>query len=97
MQTTTGSSVSLFCLASGSPDLKYSWFREDAAMGVQTNTSMLTIMNVGRADEVDYVCNVSLFDILIGECRVSMLIQGMLAKYSALAPHYRLFIYLPRS
>ncbi len=78
MLGTTGDNITLFCNASGHPDLEYVWevpsINNGRVSGIQTDT--LSVATVGLADAMDYICNVSLSGKKIGECRVSLELQG---------------------
>jgi hypothetical protein len=80
VEATRGTDAVFFCNATGHPDLTYTWgrvprginFSDDTFLPgmidrvIEAETPMLTIENVGRADEMRYDCNVSLFNDLIG-------------------------------
>ena len=74
IEVTTGSTVHLTCNALGSPDLTYTWL--NLSQEHHVDGSRLTIPNVGRVDEMDYTCNVSLNDTVFGQCKISLLTQG---------------------
>ncbi len=74
---TTGDNIDLFCNAYGHPDLEYIWdvpLDDGRVIGVERDT--LSIINVDLADTMDYICNVSLSGTKIGECRVTLRLQG---------------------
>ena len=74
IEVTTGSTVHLTCNTSGTPDLIFTWLNPSLDHHVDGNR--LTIPYVGRVNEMDYTCNVSLNDNVIGQCKISLLTQG---------------------
>ena len=76
LTVTQGQNASFYCNASGSGNVSYSWNREGdfanstVSRWIGEDTSLLTIMNVGIADEGVYVCTVSDDEILESQTAV---------------------------
>ena len=86
-----GSNTSLFCNATGNPNLKYEWrttidgkplnYRFDNVTGPRVSgdrTNTLVITNVSRRDDAEYSCVVSLFGGVVGNASGNLTTLGEL-------------------